>query len=203
MGTIASLITSLTIVYATVYTDADQRKHQSSASLAFVWGIHRRPVNSPHKWPVTRKMFPFHDVIMCTKDHETMEVNKYQFPCRISSMQSSPYLQICYKIVLCKIQEIEIWDIFHTWQSQSTQKHTLVCMRCIYVRIKEKVNPVIMELGLITVSHISVDASQIYWLCFFNMLVKLTINKASKHHTSGPVWWEPTADHCMSLRKGQ
>ena len=42
----------------------DQRKHQSSTSLAFVWGIHRGPVNSPHKWPVTRKMFPFDDVIM-------------------------------------------------------------------------------------------------------------------------------------------
>ena len=64
MGTIASLITSLTIVYSTVYSDADQRKHQSSASLAFVWGIHRGPVNSPHKWPVTRIMFSFDDVIM-------------------------------------------------------------------------------------------------------------------------------------------
>ena len=46
------------------YSGADQRKHQSSASLAFVWGIHRWPVNSPHKWPVTRKMFPFDDVIV-------------------------------------------------------------------------------------------------------------------------------------------
>ena len=64
MGTIASQITSLTIVYSTVYSDADRRKHQSSASLAFVWGIHRGPVNSPHKWPVTRKMFPFDDDIM-------------------------------------------------------------------------------------------------------------------------------------------
>ena len=64
MGTIASQITSLTIVYSTVYSGADQSKHQSSASLAFVWGIHRGPVNSPHKWPVTRKMFPFDDVIM-------------------------------------------------------------------------------------------------------------------------------------------
>ena len=43
---------------------ADQRKHQSSALLAFVMGIHRWPVNSPHKGPVTRKMFPFDDVIM-------------------------------------------------------------------------------------------------------------------------------------------
>ena len=64
MGTMASQTTSLTIVYSTVYSDADQRKYQSSASLAFVRGIHRRPVNSPHKWPVTRKMFPFDDVIM-------------------------------------------------------------------------------------------------------------------------------------------
>ena len=64
MSTIASLITSLTIVYSTVYSDADQRKHQSPAPLAFVRGIHRRPVNSPHKWPVTRKMFPFDDAIM-------------------------------------------------------------------------------------------------------------------------------------------
>ena len=64
MGTITSQITTLTIVYSTVYSSADQRKHQSSASLAFVRGIHRRLVNSPHKWPVTRKMFPFDDVIM-------------------------------------------------------------------------------------------------------------------------------------------
>ena len=64
MGTIASQITSLTDVYSTVYSDADQRKHQSSASLTIVWGIHRGPVNSPNKWPVTRKMFPFDDVIM-------------------------------------------------------------------------------------------------------------------------------------------
>ena len=66
MSTIASQITSLTIVYSTIYSGADQSKHQSSASLAFVWGIHRGPVNSPHKWPVTRKMFPFDDVIMVT-----------------------------------------------------------------------------------------------------------------------------------------
>ena len=64
MGTMASQITSLTIVHSIVYSGADQRKHQNSASLAFVRGIHRWPVNSPHKEPVTRKMFPFDDVIM-------------------------------------------------------------------------------------------------------------------------------------------
>ena len=66
MGAIATQIISLTIVYSTVYSDADQTKHQSSASLAFVLGIHRGPVNSSHKWPVTPKMFPFDDVIMIT-----------------------------------------------------------------------------------------------------------------------------------------
>ena len=45
----------------------NQREHQSSASLAFVRGIHRWPVNSPRKRPVTRKMFPFDDVIMSKK----------------------------------------------------------------------------------------------------------------------------------------
>ena len=57
-------ITRLTIAYSTVYSGANQRKHWSSASLAFVQGIHRWPVNSPHRWPVTRKMFPFDDVTM-------------------------------------------------------------------------------------------------------------------------------------------
>ena len=67
MGEIASQITNLTIVYSTVYSDADQRKHQSSASLALVRGIHRGPVNSPHKWQVKRKMIPFDDVIMIVR----------------------------------------------------------------------------------------------------------------------------------------
>ena len=66
MGAIASQITSLTIVNSTVYSDADQRKHQRSATLASVRGIQRGPVNSQRKWPVTRKMFPIDDVIMLT-----------------------------------------------------------------------------------------------------------------------------------------
>ena len=47
-----------------VYSGADQSKHQSSVSLAFVRGIHRGPGKSPHKWPVPWKMFPFDDVII-------------------------------------------------------------------------------------------------------------------------------------------
>ena len=71
----ASQIISLMTVYSSVCSGADQRKHQSSASLAFVWGIHRWSVNSPHKWPVTRKTFPFDDVIMhivCPKGMHVM-----------------------------------------------------------------------------------------------------------------------------------
>ena len=64
MSALASQITSLMIVYSAVYSDVDQRKHQSSASLALVRGIHRRPMNFPNKGPATRKMFPFDDVIM-------------------------------------------------------------------------------------------------------------------------------------------
>ena len=64
MGAMVFQITNLTIVYSTVYSGADQRKHQSSASLAFVRGIHEWQVNSPHKWPVTQKIFPFDNVIM-------------------------------------------------------------------------------------------------------------------------------------------
>ena len=67
MNAMASQITSLTIVYSTVYSGADQRKHEGSASLAFVRGIHRSPVNSPHKWPVARKMLLFDDVILETE----------------------------------------------------------------------------------------------------------------------------------------
>ena len=78
MVAMASQITSLTIVYSTVYSGADQRKHQSSGSLAFVRGIHRGPVNSPHKWPVTRKMFPFDDVIMYGIHLHLMQHNKHR-----------------------------------------------------------------------------------------------------------------------------
>ena len=64
MSAMASQITSLTIVYSTFYSGVDQTKRQNSASLAFVSGIHRWPVNFPPKGPVTRTTFPFDDVIM-------------------------------------------------------------------------------------------------------------------------------------------
>ena len=94
MGAIASQITSLTIVYSSVYSSADQRKHQSSTSMAFVRGIHRWPVNSPHKWLVTRKMFPFDDVIIhfdswpfwCWGRNITEELSQYHGNCCSGSL---------------------------------------------------------------------------------------------------------------------
>ena len=87
MGAIASQITSITTVYSTVYSGADQRKHESSASLAFVREIHRGPVNSPHKWPVTRKVFPFDDVIMYQLD------KPYGFP------DDHQQMQLCFNVM--------------------------------------------------------------------------------------------------------
>ena len=79
MGVMVSQITSLTTVYSTVYSGADQSKYQRSVSLVFVRGIHRVPVNSPHKWPVTRKMFPFDDVIV-----DNGEIKRVSFNCSLT-----------------------------------------------------------------------------------------------------------------------
>ena len=63
MSVMASQVTGVSIV-CSVGSDADQKRHQISTSLAFVSGIQRWPMNSPHKMPVTPKMFPFDNVIM-------------------------------------------------------------------------------------------------------------------------------------------
>ena len=64
MDAMASQITGVLIVYSSVCSGTAQRKHQSSASLVFVRGMHRWPVNSSHKGSATRKMFPFDGVII-------------------------------------------------------------------------------------------------------------------------------------------
>ena len=83
MSMMVSQITGISIVCSTVGSGADQRKHQSAVSLAFVCGIQWWPVSSPHKRPVTRKMFPFYDVIMHLSGiiffNKTLFVNTWQF----------------------------------------------------------------------------------------------------------------------------
>ena len=92
MGAMASQITSLTSVYSIVYSGVYQRKHQSSASLAFVGGIHRGPVNSPHKGPVTRKMFLFDEVIMRLWHLSRLWVFGYHYGCCFVGFDADYYL---------------------------------------------------------------------------------------------------------------
>ena len=79
MGAIASQITSLTTVYSAVYSDADQRNHQSPASLAFV-------ENAPGTgdFPTQRashaEMFPFDDVIMYEWIISVQYMNYHEVP---------------------------------------------------------------------------------------------------------------------------
>ena len=107
-----SQITSVSIVCSIVCTGAYQSKHQSSASLAFARGIHRYPVDSPHKGPATRKMFPFDDVIM-------------------SYSASDPYLGLyeliiyeCYALVLT----IHFKNTLHPEWCVATVCHQVRCM---------------------------------------------------------------------------
>ena len=75
MSTMASQITVVWIVCSTVCSGADQRKRQSPASLDFVRGIHWWPVDSPHKEPVTWKMFPFDDIMICHQQNPQQHPN--------------------------------------------------------------------------------------------------------------------------------
>ena len=82
MSAMASQITGVSIVYSTTCSSANQRKHQSSASLTFGRGIHLWQVNSPHKGSVTRKMFPFgDDIMMCVNVKWTAGYRTYMFIC--------------------------------------------------------------------------------------------------------------------------
>ena len=76
MRTITSQIIQLHDCLLNHLSRRRSRKNQSSASLAFVRGIHRGPVNSPHTWPVTRKMFPFDDVLMTSSCTNTSKQKK-------------------------------------------------------------------------------------------------------------------------------
>ena len=71
MSAMASQITGVFSVYSTVCPGANQGKHQSSASLAFVRGMHQGTVDSRYKRAVTRKMFPFDNAIIYCQDNLT------------------------------------------------------------------------------------------------------------------------------------
>ena len=116
MGTVASQITSLTIVYTTVYSDADQRKHQSSASLAFVWGIHRVRWSPRTKGQLRGKCFHlmtsswyqgFHGItlkilVICKNNWQVITKNRFPLrPCF--------YIQISYRLTDCLVRRVRVW----------------------------------------------------------------------------------------------
>ena len=125
MDVMASQITSLTIVYSIVYSGADPRKYQSSVSLTFVRGIHRWPINSLHKGPVTRKMFPFYDVIMWNGKRadipchaEVVSLFYFQFACWVPGTKFSQYLNLFESalIKLCFIWLLSrFFNLFFDW----------------------------------------------------------------------------------------
>ena len=147
----ASKITSFTSVYSAVYSGADNRKPQSFASLAFVWGIHRWPVNSPHKWPVTRKMFAFDYVVMLQycSDFELPTSNAWFAGCGLEfgeneweneydMLQVQPRLNIMLIVVIYVLMKNQIYI------PQTTLSHHTSCFHysiawmgaCVYsVRI--------------------------------------------------------------------
>ena len=98
MDTMASQTASLTTVYSTVYSGIYQRGHQSSASLAFVMEIHRWPVNSPHKGPVTRKRFSFYDIIMISQAPNFLPLPCWVLPRNIFNTGITQVVKIFHRI---------------------------------------------------------------------------------------------------------
>ena len=137
MGAMGSQITSLTIVYSTVHSGTDQRKHQSSALLAFVRGIHRRPVISPYKWPATRKMFPFDDVIMIHTHMCILYTYTSVHTCAWAKMNTSTFIHTYIHLCIC------------------TQSHTCICIRTFtnasavstYIAARNSIVPVLWMYG--------------------------------------------------------
>ena len=113
MSDMTSQITGFSVVCSAVGSNADQRNYQSSASLAFVRGIHRLPVNSSHKGPVTRKMFPFDDVILVQMNEYMMElfyINiTIQMPCMVEMYSCQRFW---YSLHSCDDYTDKTWRLF-------------------------------------------------------------------------------------------
>ena len=130
MSAMTYQITSLIIVYWSVYSGADQRKHQGSVSLAFVRGIHRWPMNSPHKGPVTRKMFSVDDVMVC---YWLVLIQSHRVT-TISVQYSSIFIhENAFENVVYEVKDIlsQLWCVLNGVSLQCRRLLTnVLCERC-------------------------------------------------------------------------
>ena len=119
MSPTVSQITGVSIVYSTVCSGVDQRNHQSSASLAFVRGSHRSPVNSPHKVTVTRKMF--HLVTSSWIEKILRSVNNFKWT-RILSFHAT--------VNKLRYDNVRLTRVVHNgWAYLGRHYHILTCIK--------------------------------------------------------------------------
>ena len=174
MSAMASRITSVYIIYSTICSGADQRKHQSFASLAFVRGIHRYQVNSQHKGPITQKMFPFDDVIM-----HGSTTNDLIFV--IVSAETLIHFRICGNFTIDVIAKTAFGIDVNSQKDPNSE----------FVKNAKKINEfkLVNPALLLTRKFIAVPSHQRHsvsnhrWL--FIDLFKLTSKKAPKPHVTG------------------
>ena len=132
MNVMASQIISLTIVYSSMYSGADQRIHQSSTSLAFVRGIHRWPVNSPHKGPVSLKMFPFDDVIMWLEHSINFDIR----------LQTTSIAWECQWIISFHFRELS-WDAINVHHEHSGKIQRVMTNKIQIIDVNHHANLVV------------------------------------------------------------
>ena len=146
MTTVASQITSPMVVYSIVYSGADQRKHQSSASLG--------PVNSPHKRPVMWKMVPFDDVIMRKQLPEPMN----------TQYQLGPEEQTSVKSTIIPIQIIwmcRLWNIMVSTTRHLLPYSSMIWFTEIFVSPDLLMSKIILRIPIY--SHFSVKIKIMCW----------------------------------------
>ena len=183
MGAMASQITSLPIVYSTVYSDADQRKHQSSATLAFVWGIHRWPVNSPHKWPVTRKTFRFDDVILRIRSaSDSIEAYFQTFECRARVNRGQLRCRAVYTAVQRPpVKVMHGWIIIHHIKSRMSLLIQSIFLRMGYLEDHRcnvvKGKQIISKLYVFLIMYLVIHASEMWTL----LLSVMELHAIEKH----------------------
>ena len=163
------------------FSSADQRKHLNSVSLVFVRGIHRWPVNSPHKWPVTRKMFPFDDVIMQTT-RITIRVLDMHF--KFQAIWPTHTVFVCVYPVMAHFEEeglyIEAW--------KACQHCFVSSFLCLFVTI-------IISLPVCHYHHFFACLSLSSFLCLFVTII-ISLPVCHYHHffaclsrSHSRTWW--------------